>query len=380
MCSRTAPAFYASVALVLLAAPPVMAQDSGVVGRDDALRQHHPALHDLVGRLEAAHAVLFAGLAREGEAVRTRGGRTPTVGFEIDMVDRLTALVRGQAANGTVDETVNDPADHAVDDATAADHAVSDATAAGYAALGPRGAEVVRRGQSFQREVISILADPAVADPRVALADAVNRYRSRPGVALPGVPKDMGVLYGHEHALDFRTNYPDLDGLVWAGHWLRLAATEPFTDIPAGPQRVAGVDTVTTRYHAKLSHGEPPHSFPSELPLAPAIAPGLIWLSPESAMIWDNLSLLLEVLADVLVSSETTDVAQATSATLDFFLDPDLAVTDRDEWEIMALRHGIFFQGGYPLTLMTKSERNADGHAAHLSSGGRVMMPGMPRR
>ena len=62
-------------------------------------------------------------------------------------------------------------------------------------------------------------------------------------------------------------------------------------------------------------------------------------------------------------------------------MDPDLAVTDQDEWEIMALRHGIFFQGGYPLSEMTQSELNVDGHAAHFSSGGGpgLTIPGMPR-
>ena len=72
-------------------------------------------------------------------------------------------------------------------------------------------------------------------------------------------------------------------------------------------------------------------------------------------------------------------VPGATKATIDFFMDPDLAATDQDEWEIMALRHGIFFQGGYPLAVMTENERNSDGHAAHLSSGGLVSIPGMPR-
>jgi len=351
---RTAAVLSASLVLVLFAATPASAQGANALGRAEALRNHHPALYDLIGRLELAHGVLFAELAREGEAVRAGGVSSPTDGFEVDMVDRLTALVHGETAY--------------------------EAAGAGYAALGTRGADVVRWGQSFQREVLSILADPDVAEPRDALADALSRYRSRPDLALPDVPKDMDILYGHTHALDFRTGYPDLDGLIWAGHWLRLAATEPFTDLPAGSERTAGIDTVTTRYYAKLSYGEPPRHFPSELPLAPAIAPGLIWLSPESAMIWDNLSLLLEVLADVLASPETTDVAQATVATLDFFLDRDLAVTDRDAWEIMALRHGIFFQGGYPLSPMTKSERNVDGHAAHLSSGGLVSIPGMPRR
>ena len=355
---RTALVFLAALVPVLAAPRPAEGQDTAELGRADALRQQHPDLYELVTRMERAHGVLFAELAREGDVVRASGDDLPTFGFEFDMIDRLTFLVQSE---GTADEE-------------------ADAATAGYAALGTRGAEIVGWGQAFQREVLSILANPEVEDQGVALADAVRRYRSRTEVALPSAPKDMDILYGHEYALGFRTGYADLTGLLWAGHWARLAATEPFTDLDPGPERLTGIDTVTTRYFAKLSYGEPPDFFPSEIPLAPAIAPGLIWESPETAMIWDNLSMLLEVLADVLASPETSDVPVAIEATLDFFMDPTVAVTDQDEWEIMALRHGIFFQGGYPLVPMTESERNADGHAAHLSGGGLVSIPGMPRR
>lgn len=349
---RTEFILFATLALGQLAPRPIVGQGTTELGRAEALQRHHPQLYELVGRLERAHAVLFQELAREGEAVRAGGG-VPTEGFDSALTNRLSLLVEGQ---GTPDE----------EDRT-------------YEAVGARGASIIQWGQAFQREVLSILADPDVRDSRAALADAVVRYRGRPEAALPSVPKNMEILYGHPYALGFRTGYGDLDGLVWAGHWLRLAATEPLTDLAPGVERTAGMDTVTTRFRAKLSYGEPPQSFPTEIPLAPAIAPGFIWLSPESAIIWDNLSMLLEVLGDALASPEAPDVPQTIQATIDFFMDPDLAVTDRDEWEIMALRHGIFFQGGFPLSVMTGSERNEGGHAAHLS-GGRTLMtiPGMP--
>ena len=147
-------------------------------------------------------------------------------------------------------------------------------------------------------------------------------------------------------------------------------------------KRDQGIDTVMTRYYSKLSYGEPPEFFPSEIPLAPAIAPGFIWLSPESAMIWDNLSMYLEVIADVMAAPNIPDVQQGIDAATDFFMDGESGITDQDEWEIMALRHGIFFQGGYPLSVMTESELNVDGHAAHFSGEGgpTLTIPGMPRR
>ena len=63
---------------------------------------------------------------------------------------------------------------------------------------------------------------------------------------------------------------------------------------------------------------------------------------------------------------------------VDWFMDPVEGITDQDFWEIMALRHGIFFQGGYPIAVMTESERNLGGHAAHLSAGGTLIIGGMP--
>lgn len=355
---QPAAALLGALVFVSGAAQPAVGQDASELGRAPALERHHPELYYLVDRLERAHAVLFATLARERE-VHDANTLDPTLDFESNLVDVLTGLVRGSwiVVGTQVEEGQR------------------------YAALGPRGAHIIRWGQAFQREVLSILADPDVEDQRAALADAVGLYQSQPDAALPTVPKNMDVLYGHAYALGFRTRYADLDGLMWAGHWLRLAATEPLTDLLHGTDRTAGIDTVANRYYAKLSHGEPPRAFPSELPLAPAIAPGLIWLSPESAVIWDNLSMLLEVLADVLASPETPDVHAAIEATIDFFLDPHLAVTDQDEWEIMALRHGIFFQGGFPLAVMTQNERNVGGHAAHLQGGGALRsIPGMPRR
>ena len=346
-------------AAVFWTGPSVEAQEAGGLGTARALRENHPDVVEMLERLDQAHGLLFHELAIEGDVVRASGGDLPTFGFEFDMVDRMTFLVHGEAMP-------DDP----------------ELAQAGFDALGSRAAEIIRWGQAFQREVISILADQSVDDTDAALAAAVDTYRSRPEFALPSAPKNMDILYDHAYALGFRTGYADLDGFIWAGHWFRLAVTEPFTDIAPGPDRSAGIDTVTTRYFSKLTYGEPPEFFPSEIPLAPAIAPGLIWMSAEAAMIWDNLSMYLEVLSDVLAAPNTPDVPGAIEATTNFFQDPELAVTDQDEWEIMALRHGIFFQGGYPLTVMTESERNVDGHAAHLSGGAGgagLTIPGMPR-
>jgi hypothetical protein len=339
----------------LLACAGAAVPTSGVAQLPDAsadhtavLRRDYPQAYALLLRLQTAQAMAYAHLARDGDAVRAEGGGLPSPGFESDLVRRLTELINDRGA---------------------AEDAASEASA-GYAVLGETAADILRKGQAFQLEVLGILADPEIADRRGELARAVERYRSQAATALPNAPKDMDVLYDHPQAFAFRTRYPDLGGLLWAGHWLRLAATEPLTDFSDPDQRAAGLDTVVNRYHEKLSDGEPPRAFPSQIPLAPAIAPGFIYMSPEAAMIWDNLSLMQEVLADILASPAVTDVRAALDSAIQFFRDPDARVTERADWESMALQHGIFFQGGYPLAVMTRSELNGDGHAAHARDGG----------
>ncbi|MEQ1856256.1 MAG: hypothetical protein ABL963_07295 [Longimicrobiales bacterium] len=355
-----APRVFALAALsALLAAAPHPGVAQNKPAYEAILEREHPALYDLLIRVERAHGIMFGGLALEGEAVRASADTLPTFGFELDMVERLTALVSEEGR---------------------ADHAAAEAVA-GFGVLGERGAAVIARANAFHREVLGILSDASVStfnERRLAVDAAVQRYRTEPEIAVPSAPKDMDILYDHSQALAFRTGYADLDGLIWAGHWLKLAATEPLTDIADPDRRALGIDTVTTRYHLKLSYGDPPQFFPSELPMAPAISPGMIFMSAEAAMIWDNVSMMQEVLADILASPRVTDLKGAIDLTIEHFTDPNFRMQDQGYWEIMALRHGIFFQGGYPLAYRAESELNVGGHAAHLGGGGNLIIGGMP--
>jgi len=323
------------------------------------LEREHPDLYDLLIRVERAQGIMFGGLVAEGETMRASAEKLPTYGFELDMVERLTHLV---AEEGRAED-------------------VAAEAEAGFAALGPRAAAVIARANAFHREVLGILADRSVAsfnERRVAVAAAVQRYESQPEIAMPPAPIDMDILYDHPQTLDFRTGYTDLGGLIWAGYWLKLASTEPLTDLDDPERRAMGLDTVMTRYHLKLSYGDPPEFFPSELPMAPAISPGIIFLSAEAAMIWDNVSMMQEVISDILASPDAIDVQGAIDLTVEHFTDPDYRRRDQGYWEIMALRHGIFFQGGYPLAYRAESELNVGGHAAHFGGGGVPIISGMP--
>lgn len=347
------------VALSLLLMPGGLLAQEGAEGalHIRALEQEHPELVELLHNIELAHGVLYGGLAAEGDAVRASGDVLPTFGFEFDMYDQLMLLVEGFA------------------DA----EAVTAESDAGYAVLGPRATEVIRRTNDFHLELLGIYADRDLAERDRAVEAAVDRYLSRPEVALPAIPKDMDILYDHPHTWAFKTGYPDLIGFVWAGHWLQIAAIEPLMDAPTAEAVDAGIDTVMTRFVRKLSYGEAPDAFPTELPLTPSIAPGLVAMHSRAGAILDNLNMMHDVLSDVLVAPEVEDVRAAVDQVVEQFLDPTYRVVPRNDWIVMALRHSIFNQGGPALGIMTQTERNNSGHAQHLQGGGgRVVLPGMP--
>jgi len=323
-----------------------------------ALEREFPELNELLLTLERAHGILYGRLIAEGDAVRASGTDMPTFDFEFDMFDELVWMAEDLSGGEALDDQAK----------------------AGYAALGDRAAEVITRTHAFHRELLAIYADPEVterAEWSRAVDAAVARYLSRPEVALPAEPKDMDILYDHTYTWAFRTGYPDLGGFIWAAHWLQLASLEPVMTFRDRDARLEGLATVTERFFRKLSYGEPPDAFPTELPLAPPIAPGLVAQHPRAAAILDNLNMMHDVLADILVSHEVEDVHVAIDEAVSQFLDPGYRVVTRQNWILMALRHSIFNQGGPALGVMTSSERNAGGHAQHLQGGGPVIPPGM---
>ena len=253
----------------------------------------------------------------------------------------------------------------------------------GYAALGARGGEIIRRTQAFYREVLAIFALVDASERERALGQAVDRYSSKPNVSLPDVPKDMGVLYDHPYTSfvldDFNPRrelkYPTLNGFVWASHWFLLAAHEPLDVSVEKAERVNGLKVVSDRFDRKLSNGTPPDAYPTELPLAPSIAPRLVSASERAAAIIDNLNIMQDVLADVLVHPKVTNLRAATDEVLAQFTDRTYRIVEVDDWITMALRHSIFEQGGPALGTMTRSERNNSGHLQHLR-GGRAIPPG----
>ena len=253
----------------------------------------------------------------------------------------------------------------------------------GFAALGTRGAEIIRRTHAFHREVLAIFASLEPSERAHALDRTIDRYLSRPNVALPDVPKDMTILYDHPYTSfvveDFtprrEQKYPSLTGFVWASHWFELAAAEPLQRSTDSAERREGLKVVTEKFERKLSAGKPPDAFPTELPLAPSISPELVSAQLRAAAIIDNLNMMEDVLADVMVHPKVTNLRAAIDEVIVQFSDRSYRVVEIDDWITMALRHSIFEQGGPALGIMTESERNSSGHLQHVR-GAKSIPPG----
>ena len=338
--------------VVVAAAWPTCAAAQGTTAverRVAAFERDHPELHALVVGTTRAHGVLYGALARGRAKVR-----------EAETFGLMTRRTSPGAPVSRPDPEAE----------------------AGYAMLGAKGAEVIRRTQAFQLEVLAILAAVNASERTKALDEAVDRYLSRPEVSLPDAPKDMTILYDHPYSSILvpvpgapKRKTPRLKGFVWAATWLQLAAGEPL-ELSTGAERARGLEVVTDRFQRKLAYGKPPQTFPSELPLAPSIAPELVTTHLRSAAIIDNLNMMHAVLADVLEHPKVTGVRAAIDDVVEQFTSRTYRVVDVDDWIRMALRHSIFEQGGPAIGVMTVSDRNGSGHLQHLN-GGRGILPGM---
>lgn len=353
---RSLAAWVVGLSLALCAVPTISTRHAVAQHVDDAetraagFKRDWPALYDQLVNLERANAVFFGALVKARKNVK-----------EAEVYRELNARVTETAGPQSEDVEARK----------------------GYEALGSRAAELIRRTHAFHREVLAIFASVELDGREQALDAAVDRYLSQAEVSLPDVPKDMNILYDHPYTSFVVENftpkrkqtYPSLTGFVWASHWFQLAVQEPLEVGADREERAKGVAIVTDRFRRKLSGGKPPDAFPTELPLAPSIAPGLVSAHLRSAAILDNLNMMQDVLADVLVHPNVPNLRTAIDDVIRQFTDRSERVVEVDDWITMALRHSIFAQGGPALRTMTQSDRNGSGHVQH-ARGSRSIPPG----
>jgi len=331
--------------------------------------------------LTAFLLALLAGAPAPGlAAVQDRGSGTLTLERDFPEMSALLErvevghweLYRRLAANETDDDMYRELVDLLQSGASAGEVAPFSLDSAPLTRLH----EIARRTHLLHRRILDLYADREVADPVTAAEAAIDDYLSDPEHSLPAEPKDMGLMHEHPRAMAFRGGHPRLSGLIWASHWLQLAAYDPLFQRTAQEERADGMRTVIERFTRKLD--DPPTGFPTEMPMAPTIAPSLLHWHPRAAAILDNLNMMHEVVADLLVHPHVEDRSAAIELLISEFVDPGYRMVDRTSWLLMSLRHGIFNQGGPALGTLERSERNLE-HGGHHHHGGQMIVPGMPR-
>ena len=342
-----APMGAALLAVAFLAPTPAAAQQ-GNGGQVDAVSTNHPYLADLLDAFDASHGLIYGAVLGEDESSAQRTDR-----------ELYQRLVRDVLANPSWSAEMTSSAP-------------SEGGGTVPNVVPERVLESLERANAFHRELLAIYADPDARAPFREVQALVAEYRSQPETAFLSDPKDMGIIADRSEEGAFRERYPNLHGLMWAHRWLQLAAFEPLIRYQTPERRRAGVMAVVARFWSMLE--DPPESFPTEMPMAPTIAPALVAFHPDAAAILDNANMYHDVVANTLVS-RGQEPAETLVAALNRFQNPEYMRTSWYNWNRMAILHGVGNQGGWATNIIP-DPRRTDIEMEH--EGGHMVIPGMP--
>lgn len=221
-------------------------------------------------------------------------------------------------------------------------------------------AEVFRHGRDFESQLFAIYVDDSIRDKRAAVGEAIENYLGDARHSVATFPKESEYLINHPQAGGLKTAFPRLSGFLWTQQWLQLAALEAVILENLDSQFSGGVEISLERFWNKIGSvgGMSMFPAPTELPMAPAIAPDLYSQSPEAAIILDNLNILETVIADILSYPNVEDRDAAMDAAVSLFTNKELEESESMEYLLFALRGGIYDQGGPAVGELTQSERN----------------------
>jgi len=219
---------------------------------------------------------------------------------------------------------------------------------------------VLQRGRQFQARLFEIYIDDSVTNKQRAVNAAVQDYLSDDRHSVAPLAKNYELYASHDHATAFYTGFPKLSGLQWANHWASLAALEAIMVEYSDSQFRNTMDTVMERYWNKVGSEGGMTMFPApvEPPTAAAIAPHLYSFHPQASIILDNLSMLENVIFDVLAYPNLDDRQSAIGAAVAEFTNKETNISQDYDYLLAALRGGIYNQGGPAVGDLMQSERN----------------------
>ncbi len=277
-------------------------------------RAQHPSLDRLFAAFDYGHGILYETLWTRPDA--------PVALLEQEIYERLTRRILRNPPRMHMPEQSFMPR---------------------YARLVPLAKEMFEWAHILHRQSYDILADDRVTDKDAAMAELLDYYLSS-SLAFSDAPKGMAIMDGQHFSREFRQRYPRFNGLIWAYHWLQMAAYEPLLLHDSPEERQTAMNALLARFWQMLE--DPPTKLPSEMPMAPAIAPEFTARFPRFAAIFDNLHMMHDVISDVLVAGQVTDKRAEIYRQADLFRDHEAMAVTREEWIDMARAHGLDAQGG----------------------------------
>jgi hypothetical protein len=287
-------------------------------GHNYAFRRAYPSVDALFNAFDFGHAALYE---RE-----LRSPRSITRDVDTVLYAQVIGDVLRHPSRVTLDET---------------------ALAPRYTVMVPELVESFEWAHVLHRQLYDVLSDARVSDEQrdARVAEVMRYYRSRPDLALSGVPKSMTLMDGQAFSQTLRIAAPSYNALIWSYHWLQMVLYEALLAQPPGAARDTLVQrSVGTFWTLAQSRGRTP----SVMPMSPAIAPRFSSRYPEAAAIFDNLHSLHDVVGDILASPRVAPSAKRAALLLALrqYQDTVTSPLTRAEWTTMAREMGVSAMGG----------------------------------
>jgi hypothetical protein len=303
-----------ALGLLALVAPGAAAQ-----GRDEEFywpgrfnwmfRKHYPEAAYLFNGFDYGHAILYETLTEDLDA--------PVEELEVRQFGYL------------VGDLLRRPPRFAV---------AEEAIMPNYSRMAWRAKTMFERAHVLHRQIYDAHADDRLTDSaRHELVERLtDRYLADPRYAFTDLPKDMELMDEQYFSQVFRRRFPKFNGLIWAYHWLQVGLYESLIEEPDATGRREGIRAGLARFWAMTE--APPSRLPSVMPMTSAVAPQFSRRHPRAAVIFDNLHMMHDIIADILASPAVPRDAKAREIdrALDEFQDGTKNVIEMEHWWMMA--------------------------------------------
>ena len=217
-----------------------------------------------------------------------------------------------------------------------------------YAKLAWRAKQMFDWAHVLHRQIYDLHSDERLTEDEGH--DLVERvtdyYLTRKDYAFTTVPKTMALMDDQPFSQTFRRRHPEFNGLIWAYHWLQVGLYEPLIAGRSMAERKAGVKETIARFWSIV---ERPGGFPTVMPMTATVAPEFSARHPRAAVIFDNLHMMHDIIADILSTGSIprSQKRDAIYQQLTEFRDATRNVTSLDEWREMGdMMGGISRMGG----------------------------------